>query len=124
MDRAVPDCLITGYEELIDSLTLPDPDDRHVLAAAIVGHADVIVTWNVKDFPSESLEAFDILVETPDTFVSHVLDLGKGAALKQVANHRAALRNPPKSVDEYLDTLEAQGLVNCVLALRGFEEVI
>ncbi len=43
MDRATRDCLVTGYESLIPSLTLPDPDDRHVLAAAIVGKCDVIL---------------------------------------------------------------------------------
>lgn len=53
MDQAVPDCLVTGYEELIESLVLPDPDDRHVLAAAIRSQAGVIVTYNVKDFPED-----------------------------------------------------------------------
>jgi len=56
MDRAVPDALVAGYEELIDPLTLPDPDDRHVLAAAIRGRADVIVTSNLKDFPETALK--------------------------------------------------------------------
>ena len=54
MDRNIRDCLVTGYEHLIASLTLPDPDDRHVLAAAIVGRCDVIVTLNLKDLPNES----------------------------------------------------------------------
>src|SRR5438105_10513690 len=46
MNEAVRDCLVTGYEDLIASLSLPDPDDRHVLAAAIHAHAEVIVTVN------------------------------------------------------------------------------
>ncbi|APB34892.1 hypothetical protein GlitD10_2554 [Gloeomargarita lithophora Alchichica-D10] len=53
MDRSVPDCLITGYESLIPSIELPDKDDCHVLAAAIRGGVDVIVTFNLKDFPTE-----------------------------------------------------------------------
>ena len=56
MNRHVEDCLVTGYEDLIDGLTLPDPDDRHVLAAAIKAGADVIVTFNLRDFPAAELE--------------------------------------------------------------------
>ncbi len=48
MNEAVRDCMVTGYEELIDALTLPDPHDRHVLAAAIRAGAEVIVTFNLK----------------------------------------------------------------------------
>ena len=55
MDSAVRDCLVMGYAGLIPSLSLPDPDDRHVLAAAIVGRCDVIVTRNLKDFPNAAL---------------------------------------------------------------------
>lgn len=55
MDRAVPDCLVTGHEGLIEQLKLPDPNDRHVLAAAIRSQAGVIVTFNLKDFPTEAL---------------------------------------------------------------------
>ena len=54
MEAAISDCMVTGYEHLIGGLKLPDPDDRHVLAAAIAGHADAIVTLNEKDFPKES----------------------------------------------------------------------
>ena len=53
MNQAVEDCLIEDYEPLIDSLELPDLDDRHVLAAAIRGRADLIVTYNLKDFPEK-----------------------------------------------------------------------
>ena len=53
MNQAIPDCLVENYEDIIDSLTLPDPDDRHVLAAAIKCQADVIVTNNLKDFPNK-----------------------------------------------------------------------
>jgi predicted nucleic acid-binding protein len=56
MNAHVRDCLVGNYESLISSLSLPDPDDRHVLAAAIRARADVIVTFNLKDFPAEALE--------------------------------------------------------------------
>jgi len=55
MNRAVRDCLVTGYEPLVGSLELPDPDGKHVLAAAIKAGAQVVVTWNLKDFPQERL---------------------------------------------------------------------
>ena len=48
MDQHAVDALVTDYEDLIPGLQLPDPDDRHVLAAAIRGHADVIVTINLR----------------------------------------------------------------------------
>ncbi|WP_439951459.1 PIN domain-containing protein, partial [Piscinibacter sakaiensis] len=56
MDRAIPDALVTGHEAMAENLRLPDPGDRHVLAAAIRCGASAIVTFNEKDFPAEALE--------------------------------------------------------------------
>ncbi len=69
MDANVLDCLVTGYESLITSLSLPDKDDRHVLAAAIRCGADSIVTFNIKDFPKSSLEPYGIEALHLDEFV-------------------------------------------------------
>jgi predicted nucleic acid-binding protein len=66
MDQHAVDALVTGYEDLIPGLQLPDPDDRHVLAAAIRGHADVIVTINLRDFPSDTIGPFGIEAQHPD----------------------------------------------------------
>ncbi len=74
MDAAVRDCLVAGYEELIETVTLPDPDDRHVLAAAIRAGAEVIVTFNLSDFPTEILAAYGVEAQHPDEFVRHLLD--------------------------------------------------
>jgi len=60
MDENVLDCLVTGYESLVPSLSLPDLNDRHVLAAAIRCNANSIITFNTKDFPKESIEPFGI----------------------------------------------------------------
>ena len=79
MNKAVPDCLVTSYESLIDGLSLPDPDDRHVLAAAIRCQAGVIVTYNLKHFPEEALAPYGIEAQHPDEFVSHLFDLDPGA---------------------------------------------
>src|ERR1700733_6489443 len=72
MDNHAADALVTGYEDLIEGLQLPDPDDRHVLAAAIRGRADVIVTANVRDFPQQVIAVFGIEVEHPDDFVMNL----------------------------------------------------
>ena len=69
MNAHVRDCLITGYEDLIETLTLPDPDDRHVLATAIRSGANVIVTSNLSDFPEECLAAYGIEALHPDAFI-------------------------------------------------------
>jgi hypothetical protein len=75
MDKAAIDALVTGYESLIPGLTLPDEGDRHVLAAAIRAGASVIVTMNLKDFPPEALQEFDIEPQHPDEFILHLIDL-------------------------------------------------
>ena len=75
MCDAVPDCLVTGWEPLVAALQLPDPDDRHVLAAAIRSHAGVIVTYNTHDFPDVKLEPFGIVAQHPDTFLMDLLEL-------------------------------------------------
>lgn len=124
MNTAVPDSLVTGHEALVDALALPDPDDRHVLAAAIRAGAQLIVTFNLKDFPADDLAPFGVEAVHPDDFVSQQFDLNEGRILGAVKDHRASLKNPPKSVDEYLDTLEASGLVVTVDRLRPFRDVL
>jgi hypothetical protein len=69
MCEAVPDCLVTGYEPLIDGLDLPDPHDRHVLAAAVRAGAQLIVTSNLKDFPDDALVSYGIEARGPDDFL-------------------------------------------------------
>jgi predicted nucleic acid-binding protein len=118
MDKYATDALVTGYEDLIPGLHLPDPDDRHVLAAAIRGRADVIVTINIRDFPREVLAPFGIEAWHPDEFISHILDLAPGIVAGAARNHRESLKNPPKTIEEYLNTLAAQGLPQSSATLR------
>ncbi|WP_420638817.1 PIN domain-containing protein [Candidatus Poriferisocius sp.] len=118
MCDAVPDSLVTGYEGLTEVLALPDPDDRHVLAAAIVAGAEVIVTDNATDFPPDALAPFNIETQTADDFVLHLVDLAP-AAVSTVVNQQAAdLRNPPMTTEEVLDRLAVSGLRRSVAALR------
>jgi predicted nucleic acid-binding protein len=120
MDAHVRDCLVEDFESLIDTLTLPDPDDRHVLAAAIRGRADVIVTRNLRDFPADTLTPYGIAAQHPDTFIIHLIDLNPDAVVGAAREHRASLKHPPKDVEEYLSTLERQGLTQTVVALRSY----
>lgn len=93
MCEAVPDCLVTGYETLIDGLSLPDPDDRHVLAAAIRCSAQVIVTSNLDDFPAEALEPFNIEAQGPDQFVLDVVNRHQHASPPSSSNSRRRCAN-------------------------------
>jgi PIN domain-containing protein len=120
MDKAAPDALVTGYQHLIPGLLLPDRDDRHVLAAAIRCGASLIVTSNLADFPPEALSPFDIEAQHPDEFILHLLDLTPGLVIEAAHNHRTSLKNPPKTVEEYLDSLESQGLTQTASALREY----
>ena len=124
MDAAVEDALVVGYEPLISALELPDPDDRHVLAAAIRCNAQEIVTFNLKDFPADVLAAYDVLAIHPDEFVENQFDLKQGLVLNVAKRHRAALRNPPKSAGDYIETLAAQGLPVSADRLRDFIDVL
>lgn len=124
MNRAIRDCLITGYEALIPSLVLPDKNDRHVLAAAIVGRCNIIVTQNLKDFPKKSLEPFGIIPQHPDDFLCHYLDLSPTIFCEAVRKVRLRLKNPPFTVNQYLTTLHRQGLFQTVSDLEQFNKSI
>lgn len=103
MCAAVADWLVAGYEPLIDGLTLPDPDDRHVLAAAIRCSAQVIVASSLDDFPRSALEPFNIEAQGPDEFVLHVVNLVPARVAAVVQQQAAALRDPTRTVDELLE---------------------
>ncbi len=119
MDKSAPDALVTGYEHRIPGLALPDEQDRHVLAAAIQCNASVIVTNNLKDFPLGILQEFGMQAQSPDEFVLHLLELAAEDVYEAAEAHRLSLKNPSKSVAEYLDILESQGLVRTVTELRA-----
>ena len=111
MDAHVRNAKVTGYENLIDSIVLPDPNDRHVLAAAIKCNADAIVTFNLKDFPDEILSKYEIEKIHPDDFVYYQIDLSPGRACNAIKNQRKALKNPPKDREQFLAILLKQQLM-------------
>lgn len=124
MEEAVPDCLVTGYEHLIEGLTLPDPDDRHVLAAAITGHADAIITWNQRDFPEEVLNSFGIELQTPDEFVLNQIMLRASVALTALKAMRMRLERPEITAEALVNLLEKRGLPQTAAHLSTMMELI
>jgi hypothetical protein len=98
---------------------LPDPDDRHVLAAAIRARAQVIVTNNLKDFPAGALRQWDIDPKDADDFVCDQIGLNAKvvwSCVQQIAN---SWRNPPGTIADVLTSLERCGLMQSVAELRA-----
>jgi predicted nucleic acid-binding protein len=129
MDRALPDARVEGHEGLAEDLSLPDPGDRHVLAAAIYAQADCIVTFNLRDFPQARLGPQGIEAIHPDELVELLMDRAPECVLEVASRHRAALRKPPMNPGEYLSTstrFEEAGSkrrrVGWKTAARSFEE--
>ncbi len=118
MDKNARGALVKGYESLIPGLTLPDVNDRHVLAAAIRAGANVIVTKNLNDFPLHIVQPFNIEPQHPDAFILRLIDLAPEKVCDAAHAHRTSLRNPPNTVAEYLSMLELQGISKSAAALR------
>jgi hypothetical protein len=112
------------YQSLIEAIYLPDLNDRHVLAAAIAGHADSIVTFNIKDFPNQALDQYDIEAIHPDDFICHQLDLMPYQALTAIKHIRSRLKNPPYTADDLLDSYKRSGLIATVSKLKDAIELI
>lgn len=125
MATAVPDSVVHGWQSIELGLTgLPDADDRHVLAAAICGHADAIVTFNLADFPAEALASFGVVAQHPDDFLLNQLDLNPIAALKSIKAMRARWRNPQLTALDLAVGLEKLQLPLVAARLREVAELI
>ena len=120
MDQVNSKCLVRGYEARVPALTLPDADDRHVLAAAIEAGADVLVTFNLRHFPRKALAPYGLRALPPDLFLEVLFDANPARFLRGIRQHRASLRNPPRFVEEYLSALAAQGLPRTVARLDPY----
>ncbi len=116
--RVFPECYITGHELLIDSLTLPDPNDRHVLAAAIHAHAQVIVTTNLRHFPEDALKPYAMTAQHPDEFIHHLFGIDPTATADAVRLVRQRLKKPAYEPAAFLDLLAQTGLPRSAAALR------
>lgn len=124
MNEAVLDCIVEGHLGLVESLKLPDPDDRHVLASAIQCGADAIVTFNLKDFPAPICDLYNLEVLHPDDFIRYQFDFDNAAVILAATRCRGRLQKPTHAAREYLDTLAQQRLPATVAALLPFESII
>ena len=122
MDFHVPGALVEGFEPLIETLQLPDENDRHVLAAAIQGQAEFLVTWNLKDFPAKVLAPYSIRVVSPDFFAVEVLEQSPNEVVKALSAQRKRLQRPAQTPSQFLETLSRQGSTRFVAALEPFKE--
>ncbi len=119
MNEATRDCLVEGYEPLIENVKLPDEADRHVLAAAIHAHANFIVTFNLRDFPATVLNPLGVQAIHPDDFVMRLTAMDSTTVCAAARKHLARLRHPAKTVEEYILTLSAQRLSRTAKFLRA-----
>ncbi|GGR23795.1 PIN domain-containing protein [Deinococcus ruber] len=117
MDAAVPDALVEDDQALIESLSSPDLDDRHVLAAAITAQADILITWNVRHFPQEAVSAWGIEMLTPDDLVCRLFALAPQDTRQSVEALRVSLKSPPYSWPGLLERFEQVGLLRTASAL-------
>ena len=124
MNAAVLDCLVTDYEDLIPSINCRDTKDRHIIAAAIRGHCSAIVTFNLTDFPETELSKYDIEAQHPDEFLNHQIGLDAPTFIAAAKRIRERLRNPPRSIEQYLDTLRQQQLPKTVNELARFRDLL
>jgi len=117
MNANVRDCLVTGYESQNIKLELPDPNNIHVLAAAIHSQANFIITFNLKDFPKKVLASHEVEAIHPYDFILNLLQLDSTQVCQAVQKHHQSLKKLQKTVEEYLDTLNQQGITKSVTAI-------
>lgn len=110
MSDALPMAPVRGYEQYLPAISLPDPNDCHVLAAAIVARASLILTWNFRHFPSNELEKFGVRAETPDAFLSDVYDQVPELTIGSLANARRNLTKTKVSSSDFINILANQKL--------------
>ncbi|MDD3721173.1 MAG: PIN domain-containing protein [Lutibacter sp.] len=119
MNLAFPDANVENFEDLTSSVKLKDKDDRHVVACAIRCNADLIVTFNIKDFPTKELSKYDIEIQNPDELISNLIDINPKLACKAFNKMIKRLKNPKKTMDEVLTTLKKCGLKKSIEKLKN-----
>ena len=118
MNDALPGATISGYEDLFPTVSLPDPDDRHVVAAAIAAGASIILTWNLKDFPAAALKKYGLRRHTPDAFFSGLYDNVPDLVVGSLANARRNLNKSRVSASDFIEILNHQKLTQLATRLR------
>jgi hypothetical protein len=118
MKRVLPEADVRGYEHRIAGLTLPDAGDRHILAAAIEARAGLILTFNLKHFPSESLGPFGLTAQHPDAFLCDLLAADPETVFAVVDAARLNLSRTAPPSDAFIEALARQRLVSFAARLR------
>ncbi len=124
MDTHFQDARVEGYEHLIKTITLPDADDRHVLAAAIHCGARIIVTTNLRDFPDTALAGFGIEAMHPDMFIFGLLDNCQNEVIAALQRLRKSFKNPPHTAVDLLANMKRHGLTATADALGTFIDTL
>ena len=124
INAAIPDCIVSGFEDIEQGLDLPDPDDRHVLAAAITGGADLVVTCNLKHFPADKLAPFGMEALHPDQFLANQLDLAPDLFVAAVKDDIAHYENPKPDLNTYVGWLRRAELADTANLIENLRVVI
>lgn len=111
MDLALPKAMIAGYEKHIPAVHLPDPDDRHVVAAAIEAGASTIITWNVRDFPIPEMKKHNLVLQTPDAFLATLHEQVPERLTSSLANARRNLSRSRVSTSDFIGILRDNRLI-------------
>jgi predicted nucleic acid-binding protein len=126
LDRAFPDASVAGFDQLVDGLQLPDPDDRHVLAAAIHAECDVLVTDNRSDFPDDACGPHDLDVLSSDLAIVRLVKDFTDEVKDIVTAQVTALRHPPQSIEEFVHRLADRAAIGAMVlgAALGLETYV
>lgn len=112
INEAFPNAMVENYSSLIDTLTLPDPKDRHVMAAAIKTNANLIITNNLKDFPEEYLASFGLKAKSADDFLTDIIDLNPKLSVQAFRRLVLNKKKPPLDIYQVLDIFRNNGLID------------
>jgi predicted nucleic acid-binding protein len=119
MNSALPEAEVQGWKARMEGLTLPDPDDCHVLAAALAAGAETILTMNLRDFPASATAPQGVVAVHPDAFLCELHDADPELVRASMEAAHANLSRSTPSFADYLDALERQGLPQLTSRLRG-----
>ncbi|CDO38359.1 conserved hypothetical protein [Novosphingobium sp. KN65.2] len=120
MQTAFPEAMVEDFELIVSAqFGLPDPDDEHVIAAAVKTQAQDLVTENLKDFPAVILGKLNIEARTADDFIADTIALDEGRAIAAIREMRERLKRPQMSPEEFLRAMEANGLLETASVLAS-----
>ena len=117
MEVAFPAASVTGYESMVDSMA-NQRKDRHVLAAAVHSGCEVIVTFNLKDFPGPALDPHGIAAVHPDEFLLDQLDLYPRSVGSALVRQAAETARPRLTLLQVLASLERISLTGFAAEVR------